>query len=220
MTDSTIVAVKEIVSNIIELSTGEKVDFKKNGTVISSYDVEAGTVTFKVATGEVLVYQAEELEYLSTLQREVFLYGLREKVKATLAPIPLTITEAEALAGRLTKAGKIALEFKAFAEGKFVTRSTDTGSVDLSNFMKAFAYISATGQMLPSNEALPKPALAQLLAIIGEFKPHWVNVSDVEVVNEVTTYWNNLDRKVKASLRRNAFISTIAAYIDAGTVTL
>jgi len=220
MTEATNTVKEAVVSNIVELATGEKVDFKKNGTVISSYDVDAGTVTFKVATGEVLVYQAEELEYLSTLQREVFLYGLREKVKATLAPIALTVTEAEALAGRLTKAGKIALEFKAFSEGKFVTRSTDTGSVDLDNFMKAFAYISATGQMLPSNEALPAPALAQLVAIIGELKPHWVNVSDVEVVNEVNTFWNALDRKVKASLRRNGFISTIVAYMEAGTVSL
>ncbi len=207
-------------SNIVELSTGEKVDFKKNGTVISSYDVEAGTITFKVATGEVLVYQAEELEYLSSFQREVYLYGLREKIKATLAPIALTVTEAEALTGKLTKADKISMEFKAFTEGKFVTRNTDTNSVDLTNFMKAFAYIAATGQMLPSNESLPAPALAQLVAIIGELKPHWVDVSDVVVVNEVTTFWNSLDRKVKASLRRNGFISTIVAYMEAGTVSL
>ena len=208
------------VSNVVTMSNGEKVDFGKNGTVISSYDVDAGTVTFKVATGEVLVHQAQDLEYLSIHQREVYLYGLREKVKTTLAPIKLVVSEAEAAIGKITKAAKIALELKAFSEGKFVTRSSDNGSVELSNFMKAFAYVCATGQVLPSNEALPTPALDQLLVVIGELKSHWVATSDMSVVVEITAYWNALDRKVKSSFRRNAFISTIEAYIEAGIVTL
>lgn len=209
-----------IRNNVVLMSNGEIVDFGTTGTVVSSYDIEAGIITFKVATGEVLVFQAQDLEYLSTHQREVLLYGLREKVKSTLAPIKLTVTEAERASGKINKAEKIALEFKAFSEGKFVTRSSDNSTIELSDFLKAFAYVCATGQVLPSQESLPKPVLDQLLDTITELRPHWVNVKDIGVITEVTVYWNGLDRKVKSAFKRNPFISTIQAYIQAGVVTL
>jgi hypothetical protein len=192
------------VSNVVEMQDGSKIDFGPKGKAISSYDVEAKTVTFKVVTGEVITFGIDTIP--SEVLAEAVLYGLREKIKTTLSPIKPEDT-----------AAKIQKEIASLLEGKFVTRSVETGSVELDDFMKAFALIGATGVVNTGNGTFQVPPSH---VVLEELRPHWENVSDAAVINEVTAYWNSLDKKVKSKFRQNTFIKTQESIIESGAVAL
>ena len=202
--------------NIVELENGEKLDFGKNGTVFSSYDVDAGDITFKVATGEVITFNVSDVP--ENVLKEATIYGLREKIKSTLAPIKLNTTEEETLAGKLNKAEKIVQEITSLKAGEFVTRSAVGGSATLDSFMKAFALVNAIGAIKTDNNGgmVPVPAKGRLFA---ELKPEWANVNDSAVIASVLSTWDALDRKVKAAQKRNTFLTFQAEYFEAGLVT-
>lgn len=206
--------VKKSTSNIVELQNGETIDFRGN-TVLASYDVPSKIVTFKVVTGEVLTLNVNNVP--EAVKEEAAIYGLREKIKATLAPIKVVISEDEAKEGKLNKAGKIALEIKNLLEGNFVTRAQETGQVGLDSFMKAFATINAIGAIKIDNNGnvVPVPTQARLLP---ELKPTWANVTDPTVMQEVLSYWDSLDKDTKSAQKRNTSIKFQAELFDSGAV--
>lgn len=199
------VEVNESTSNLVTLQTGEVVDFGKNGKIISSYDVETGEVTFKCATGEVLTINANELP--EAVKAEAVIYGVAAKIKATLSPISVDKV-----------AEKIQKEIAALQAGSFVTRGT-SATLELDNFMKAFAFVNATGVVKTNNEGGSFDVPAVGLAV-AEFKPHWVDVKDAAVIAEVLAFWDTLDRKEKAAQKRNTFVTTQAGLIEAGIVAI
>jgi hypothetical protein len=195
---------KEKVSNIVELSNGERVNFGKNGKIVATYDVDSKVVTFKLVTGEILTLDISEIP--ENVLAEAAIYGVREKIKATLAPTP---------AAELSS--KISKEFEALKEGKFVTRSSDTGTVELDDFMKAFALVNATGVVNTGNGVFTvSPNTDKVSFIIAQpLKSHWVNVEDTAVISEVLAFWDALSTKEKTAQRKNTFIKTQASLLAA-----
>ena len=197
----------EVASNLVNVifpdGSTEIVNFGKSGKVFASYDVETSTLTFKLITGVAIVHKIEGIEGLTPFLKEVVLYGIREKIKTTLAPVKDE-----------DKESKILRELEAIKNENFTTRSSDT-SVALDNFMKAFALINATGCV---NCGTGTVAVDPAFIVVDELKPHWANTTDVGVINEVKAYWNGLDRKVKAAQKRNTFIKTQEIFIANGTV--
>ena len=193
--------VTETTSRIVQLETGELVNFGKSGKVIASYDVDTDTITFKTVPGKVISFKISDLP--ENVLKEATIYGLREKIKATLAPITANDIP-----------DKIYKEIEALQAGLFVTRSSDsTTTVELDDFMKAFALINATGQV---NTGTALFTIKEQFISVPELRPHWVNLNDVNVINEVLTYWDSLSRQEKAAQKRNTFVKTQASIIATG----
>lgn len=198
--EATETPVKEVVSNIITMENGENIDFGKSGKVKASYDVATSTVTFKTVVGSIIDYVVDGLDNFSDFQKEVYLYGVMEKIKSTLAP-----TKVEDLVAKINK------QIEEVKSGVFTTRTMDS-SVELDSFLQAFAMVNATGQVNTSTATFDVfPSALK----VPELRPHWINVKDPAVIKEVLEFWNSLSRTEKASERHNTFITTQKAFIEA-----
>jgi len=198
---------QEQTSNIVTLENGKVRDFGKSGKVFASYDVESKTITFEVVTGEVISFDINGIP--TNVLEEAAIYGIREKIKSTLSPIKAFVTSAEAAEGKLNVAGKIAQEIESLKEGKFVTRTSEGGTVGLDSFMKAFALVNATGKV---NGMFDVPAA---YISVPSLRPEWSDYESLAVARDVQEYWDALPKDEKAKQRRNTFVQTQKELLEA-----
>jgi len=199
--------IKAVVSNIVTMENGENIDFGKSGKIKASYDVATSTITFKTVVGSIINYVVDGLDNLSDFQKEVYLYGVMEKIKSTLAPTKIEDLEA-----------KINKQIEEVKSGVFTTRTMDS-TVELSDFLKAFAIINATQRLFTPmgyvDVAMPVEALK-----VTELQPHWVNVNNSEVIKEVSDFWTALPKGEKSAQRGNSFVKAQLSFIENNLVTL
>jgi hypothetical protein len=130
---------------------------------------------------------------MTPFQKEVYFYGLREKVKATLPPISVA-----------ERADKIKAELEGFDNEVFTVRFAETVG-DLDSFLIAFAMVAATGQVTTPVGKFEIPASALPL---DELMPAWSDLTAPATVKAVKDFWKALPREKKSNLRRNTFILT------------
>ena len=178
------------MATTIQMNDGTKATFSDKANVLSTYDADTATITFKVRTGEVITWVVEGIENLTDFQKKVFLFGLFRRIKSAvastkeIADVPATIER----------------QIASLKEGKFVVRGSDSDGGKLDNFLKAFAMVMS-GKF---PDAVKE----------SNVKPHWANYEDASVVDEVLSTWSSLDKSIKTALRRNPFIMAAKAELD------
>lgn len=114
---------------IVTMEDGTQLNFGTRANLLSSIDLETNTLTFKLVSGKIINWILQGVEGLTDFQRTVFLYGILEKVKTSLAPIKLPKIE-EAIAKQI-----VAIE-----KGEFNIRSlSGSGEVTLTELQAAYA---------------------------------------------------------------------------------
>jgi len=120
-------AKKEV--RIVTLEDGTQANFGARANLLSTIDLETSTLTFKLVTGKVVNWVITEIDNLTAFQKTVYMYGLLEKIKTSLAPVKLPKIE-EAIAKQIA----------AIAKGEFNIRSiNNAGEVVLTDLQKAYA---------------------------------------------------------------------------------
>jgi hypothetical protein len=150
---------------IVTLDDGTQVNFGARANLLSSIDLESSTIIFKIVTGKVINWVITEMDNLTPFQKTVFMYGLLEKVKTSLAPVKLAKLE-EAIAKQIA----------AVTKGDFNIRSINTvGEVALSDLQKAYAL--AFSKQYPDKA---KWADIDDVATIAEVLEVWENKTPVQ----------------------------------------
>jgi len=180
MTDS--IKVKE--SNVVTMSDGTQCNFGSRANLLATMDIESKTLTFKVATGAVVSWPVEGLEAFSNFQVKVYLYGLLEKIKSSMAGVKVDGLE-KAINDHIAD----------IKEGNFNIRSagSSVSAIGLTMVMKAYAL--AKGQQ-------------------QEEFAHFVNLEDPAVIEEVAALWAEKTPSEKRSDRANPFVQYQLAVLE------
>ena len=177
-------------ARILPMEDGTTCNFGSRANLITSIDLDNSVVTFKIAIepiGKVISWSVPEVAGLSDFQKKVYLYGLMERVKSSLAPVKLVDTEAA-----------IHKQIVAINAGDFNIRSVEgeDGVVALTNLQKAYALVK-------SNPAFVKTA-----------KPEWADVNNIVVVTEVLNFWEGLSAEERIAIRNNAYVKLELAKLE------
>ena len=114
---------------IVTLEDGTQANFGARANLLSAIDIESDTVTFRIVTGKIINWVVKDMDNLTPFQKMVYMYGLLEKIKTSLAPIKLLKLE-EAIGKQI-----VAIE-----KGEFNVRSlSSAGEVVLTDLQKAYA---------------------------------------------------------------------------------
>ena len=114
---------------IVTMEDGSQVNFGVRANLITSLDLDTSTISFKISTGKIINWLVEHMENLTTFQKTVYMYGLLEKVKTSLAPVKV-----DALEVAINK------QIESINKGEFNVRAlTQAGEVVLTDLQKAYA---------------------------------------------------------------------------------
>ena len=202
-------------AKIIELETGEKVNFGTRSNLLSSFDTEANTITFKVATGEVIVWDVTTIadlavEALNEWTKTVVLYGLLAKVRTNLAPVKLQ-DEVTAEDGSVTVVNSLAEAIRkqvaVLTSGKFSVRGSGDDSVELSLDQKAFA--TAVVKQAP---------FATAVGLTAEDTAGWADLDAEATINAVSNLWDSFETSVKNAVRRNPYFKVEKALLEIAAI--
>lgn len=206
---------EEKQAKIIELETGEKVNFGTRSNLLSSFDTEANTITFKVATGEVIVWDVTTIadlavEALNEWTKTVVLYGLLAKVRTNLAPVKLQ-EEVTAEDGSVTVVNSLAeairKQITILTSGKFSVRGSGDDSVELSLDQKAFA--TAVVKQAP---------FATAVGLTAEDHAGWDDLDSESTINAVSNLWDSFETSVKNAVRRNPYFKVEKALLEIAAI--
>lgn len=196
----------EKVSRIIELENGEKVNFGTRANLLTSFDTESNTITFKLATGEVIVWDVTgvpglDVASLTELAKTVVLYGLLAKIKSNLAPVKLQ----EEVEGKVvnTLADAIHSQVAVINTGKFAVRGSGDDSVELSLDQKAFATAVAK-----------EPVFAGAVSLTAEDTAGWADLDSDATINAVSTLWDSYDVSTRNAIRKNPYFRVHKAQLE------
>lgn len=206
---------EEKVNKIIELENGEKVNFGTRSNVLSSFDIETNTITFKVATGEVIVWDVTTIadlmiDGLNEYTKTVILSGLLSKVKVSLAPVKLqeevtaedgTVSVVNSLAEAIRK--QVAI----LTSGKFAVRGLGDDSVELSLDQKAFA-----------TAAVKQAPFATAVGLAAEDVAGWEDLDSEATINAVSNLWDSFEIPVKNAIRRNPYFKVEKALLEIAAI--
>ncbi len=161
---------------IVEMSDGTKCNFGRRANLVSSMDVPTKTLTFKISTGVIISWAVEGLEAFSTLQTKIYLYGLLEKVKSSLAGV-----------GKPDLEVAISNNIADIKAGNFNIRSagSSVAATGLTLVMKAFALAKSEQQ---------------------EEYVHLRDLDNPSVIDEVCALWNGKSPSEKRAVRTNPFV--------------
>ena len=202
-------------AKIIELETGEKVNFGTRSNLLSSFDTEANTITFKVATGEVIVWDVTTIadlavDALNEWTKTVVLYGLLAKVRTNLAPVKLQ-DEVTAEDGSVTVVNSLAEAIRkqvaVLTSGKFSVRGSGDDSVELSLDQKAFA--TAVVKQAP---------FATAVGLTAEDTAGWADLDAEATINAVSNLWDSFETSVKNAVRRNPYFKVEKALLEIAAI--
>ena len=114
---------------IVTMDDGTQANFGARANLLSAIDLESSTVTFRIVTGKIINWTIQNMDNLTEFQKMVFMYGLLEKIKTSLAPIKLP---------KMVEA--IQKQIVAIERGEFNVRSlSSAGEVVLTDLQKAYA---------------------------------------------------------------------------------
>jgi hypothetical protein len=201
-------AVKQV--RILPMDDGSNVNFGARANLISTIDVDNLVISFKIALdpigkvitwalGEVVNTDAEgnvtgkPFEAVATFPenfKKIFLYGLMERVKSSLAPVKLADLPTA-----------IAKQIEAINKGDFIIRSVEgeDGEVALTKLQKAYATVKSN----------------PLYVTVA--KPEWANVDDAATIADVLNFWEGLSASDKNNIRKNPYVKLEQAKLEVGT---
>jgi len=197
---------EEKASRIIELENGEKVNFGARANLLSSFDTETNEITFKVATGEVIVWNIADIAGLDVAPlteqvKNFVLYGLLAKIKTNLAPVKLQ----EEVDGKVVNslAEAIQAQVAILNTGKFSVRGSGDDSVELSLDQKAFAVAASK-----------EPVFATAVSLTTDETAGWADLDAEATINAVSTLWDSYDTSTKNAIRKNAYFRLYKATLE------
>jgi len=196
----------ERTSRIIELENGEKVNFGARANLLSSFDTETNEITFKVATGEVIVWNITKIAGLDTAPlteqvKNFVLYGLLAKIKTNLAPVKLQEEVDGEVVNSLAEA--IQAQIAILNTGRFAVRGSGDDSVELSLDQKAFA-----------TAAFREPIFATAVLLATEETTGWADLDAEATINAVSTLWDSYDTSTRNAIRKNPYFRLYKATLE------
>lgn len=206
MSEQDQVVAVEKVERIAALENGEKVNFGARANLLSSFDTEANTITFKVFTGEVIVWDVTSIvglsvEGLTELTKTVVLYGLLAKVRTNLAPVKLTEEKDGVVTHTLANTIKELVSI--ISSGKFSTRGSGDDSIELTLDQKAFA-----------TAAFKEVAFATAVSLSADDVAGWGDLDSDETIKAVSELWDSFDTSSKNAIRKNPYFRIAKAMIE------
>lgn len=194
---------KAKVTNFVTMENGEVIDFGEKGKCFLGYDIAAGTVTAKTATGSIINVIVADLP--ENIKQELLFWGLTRKLSSSILS-----TEASDVTD------KINLEVDKLFKGKFSSRGMGGGSAELDDFQVAWALVNATGVVNTGTTSFPVP---EMFISVEELRPEWVDVNDPKVIEDVLATWDAMPAKEKTAQRKNNnFVRMQAQFIESGAV--
>jgi len=193
------------VKRIVTLSDGSTADFGKRNTVLQSTDIEAGVLTFKVFTGEVITLDLPSIEgidwaSLPEFVKTVFAYGVASKIKTSLAGVKLQEINEETGVTTNTLAEAISSGVADILSGKFSTRnSASEDEAGLDDDVKYFAVAAGIFEKYPFFNPAFAPAVTQTESGLLLFNDE----VDSSVISAIVSAWEGLERKEKNKARKD-----------------
>lgn len=169
---------------IVRMEDGTDVNFGTRANLITSADPEQNLLTFKLASGKVINYVEETIENLTEKQKAIYLYGLLQKVKTTLAPVKLfTLIDGELVP---TMENTINKQLELFKAGEFMFRDVEReGVVELTDLQRAYA---------------------EVMREQGS-KPHWTDLDDIATMTEILSIWETKSPVERNKVRRHPLVA-------------
>lgn len=173
---------------IVTLETGESENFGTRTNVKSVIDPVAGTITFKIITGQVFVHDlTNDMVNLTDDQRLVYMYGIQQRIKASLAGVGV-----EKSYDTISKVVELIR-----TRGLGIRLTEDDEELDI--WQKAYAL------------AISNPVFTPI------FKPekeHWKNIDDLAVIKEVLSEWEGLDKSARNAIRKSPFVQVVKGQLE------
>ena len=218
MTEQTQEQAVTLTLRVVELQNGEKANFGVRNNLLSSFDVETGSITFKVFTGEVITFDVTsiaDLKYAdqSDLARTALLYAYLNKVKANLAPVKLQEevetkdAEGNVVSSETVNSLAVAIqkEVDKLLKGEFPVRGagSDEG-LELTLDQKAFAKAVVT-----------HAAFAAAVKVSAEQSKGWDDVEADNTIVAVSALWDSYSVSIRNKIRRNGYFT-----LEKGTLAI
>lgn len=198
--------VEKPVQNIVVLNNGETANFGVRNQILSSFDTEEGTITFKVLTGEVLSLDVKAIEGLgyesaTELGQQVIMAGLLGKIKSNLAPVKLTTEvevkdeEGNVVSTETVNSLAIAIqkEMDKLAKGIFSVRAGSNDAVELTVDQKAFATATVN-----------HPIFAKVVGTEA-YASKWTNLDEASVIAEVDAVWEQIGKDGRRTAKKHPY---------------
>jgi hypothetical protein len=208
-TETTAATETKKADRIVEMFDGSKANFGTRANLLTSIDTDTNEITFKVFTGQILVWKPFEKEHFTPVSvlpeiiRTVVLYGLLNKVKSNIAPVKLTETvEVKNEAGEVVEIKTVDALYEAILsnistidEGKFSIRGTGSDEeFELTLDQKAYAMMVINHPELFKNKQ-------------GSLDWNEKNLASTEIIADVQATWDAKDRSTKNTIRKNAYFT-------------
>jgi hypothetical protein len=201
--------IKEEPKRIVTMEDGSTQDFGKRAKLTASYNVEDNTVTFKVITGEILLYTAPIPENTPEFIQIAALYGFLSKIKSGIGTAQPVVTKTKVIGKNEDGsdiietievhelANTIKTQIDSLKEGKFTIRSSSEEdglglTIDQEAWALARIYVQNKKEWSDSNGNVST-------------EPH--------IVEEIQQEWDNKSRVDRNKIRKNQYFAHYKAQL-------